>query len=85
MQINIITVPTLPLNSKRDKSESEVTSKRLKLGAFDPYMNEYVLNSNEVLIPQIPVIRNCGYTLLQNNSTSVVAFDLDCTNVLRSR
>ena len=53
-----------------------------KLGAFDPYMNEYVLNSNEVLIPQVPVIRNCGYTLLQNNSTSVVAFDLDCTNVI---
>ena len=53
-----------------------------KLGAFDPYMNEYVLNSNEVLIPQAPVIRNCGYTLLQNNSTSVVAFDLDCTNVI---
>lgn len=53
-----------------------------KLGAFDPYMNEYVLNSNEVLIPQAPIIRNCGYTLLQNNSTSVVAFDLDCTNVI---
>ena len=53
-----------------------------KLGAFDPYMNEYVLNSNEVLIPQAPVIRNCGYTLLQNNSTSVVTFDLDCTNVI---
>ena len=53
-----------------------------KLGAFDPYMNEYVLNSNEVLIPQAPVIRNCGYTLLQNNSTSVVTFDLDCTNLI---
>jgi len=53
-----------------------------KLGAFDPYMNEYVLNSNEVLIPQVPVIRNCGYTLLQNNSTSVVTFDLDCTNLI---
>ena len=53
-----------------------------KLGAFDPYMNEYVLSSNDVLLPQIPVSRNCGYTLLQENSTSVISFDLDCTSVI---
>ena len=53
-----------------------------KLGAFDPYMNEYVLNSNEVLIPQVPVKRNCGYTLIQNDSESAISFDLDCTTLI---
>ena len=31
-----------------------------KLGAFDPYMNEYVLSSNEVKIPQEQQAQNCG-------------------------
>jgi len=53
-----------------------------KLGAFDPYMNEYVLNSNEVLIPQKTVKRNCGYTLIQNDSESAISFDLDCTTLI---
>ncbi len=31
-----------------------------KLGAFDPYMNEYVLSSNEIKIPQDDPAQNCG-------------------------
>jgi hypothetical protein len=31
-----------------------------KLGAFDPYMNEYVLSSNEILIPQPIDCIECG-------------------------
>ena len=31
-----------------------------KLGAFDPYMNEYVLSSNETKIPQEEPAQNCG-------------------------
>ena len=31
-----------------------------KLGAFDPYMNEYVLSSNEIKIPQEEPAQNCG-------------------------
>jgi len=33
-----------------------------KLGGFDPYMNEYVLSSNEVLLPSDPSCLNCGIT-----------------------
>ena len=50
-----------------------------KPGAFDPYMNEYILSSNDTLLPKIPVTRNCGYTLIQNDSESAISFDLDCT------
>ena len=31
-----------------------------KLGAFDPYMNEYVLSSNEQLLPYNPQCLSCG-------------------------
>ena len=31
-----------------------------KLGAFDPYMNEFVLASNDVKLPQEVQVQNCG-------------------------
>ena len=31
-----------------------------KLGAFDPYMNEYVLSSNDTKLPAEEVVLNCG-------------------------
>ena len=31
-----------------------------KLGAYDPYMNEYVLSSNDILIPQKTIVSFCG-------------------------
>jgi len=34
-----------------------------KLGGFDPYMNEFVISSNDTLKPQPPNEQNCGYTL----------------------
>lgn len=33
-----------------------------KLGGFDPYMNEYVLSSNDVLLPSNPQCLDCGIT-----------------------
>ena len=33
-----------------------------KLGGFDPYMNEYVLSSNDILLPQDDAIAECGIT-----------------------
>lgn len=41
-----------------------------KLGAFDPYMNEFVLSSNEIALPTEPVVYNCGVT-----RTVLVSFD----------
>lgn len=31
-----------------------------KLGGFDPYMNEYVLTSNTILKPEVPLCLACG-------------------------
>jgi hypothetical protein len=33
-----------------------------KLGGFDPYMNEYVLTTNDILLPLNPQCLNCGIT-----------------------
>ena len=33
-----------------------------KLGAFDPYMNEFVLSSNSIALPTEEVVSNCGVT-----------------------
>jgi hypothetical protein len=33
-----------------------------KLGGFDPYMNEYVLSSNDILVPSNPQCLDCGIT-----------------------
>ena len=45
-----------------------------KLGGFDPYMDEYVLSSNDILIPSNPQCLDCGisqvFTLLINEELS---------------
>jgi hypothetical protein len=33
-----------------------------KLGGFDPYMNEYVLSSNDIKLPSLPECVECGLT-----------------------
>ena len=40
-----------------------------KLGGFDPYMNEYVLSSNDIELPSNPECINCGISQVFNLST----------------
>jgi len=40
-----------------------------KLGAFDPYMNEFVISSNDIALPVEPVVFNCGVTRTVNVSS----------------
>lgn len=53
-----------------------------KLGGYDPYMNEYVLSSNDKLVPQATIVRDCGYTLRKTDASSPFAFDLDCSTII---
>jgi len=43
-----------------------------KLGAFDPYMNEFVISSNDIALPVEPVVFNCGVTRTVNVSADGV-------------
>lgn len=42
-----------------------------KLGGFDPYMNEFVISSNDTLKPQAANEENCGYVLDVNGNNDV--------------
>ena len=53
-----------------------------KLGGFDPYMNEFVLSSNTQKIPQPPTERQCGYTLLMNDSTEPYTLNIDLGTII---
>lgn len=46
-----------------------------KLGGFDPYMNEYVLSSNEIELPLNPECLNCGIS--QTFSLSTIGEEQD--------
>ena len=49
----------------------------IKLGGYDPYMNEYVLNSSDILLPSnIPCI-NCDATYTYQFNTTQIDFCVD--------
>lgn len=49
-----------------------------KLGAFDPYMNEYVLSSNTIELPTEPVEINCGVSRrLTVTATEPISFTVN--------
>jgi hypothetical protein len=51
-----------------------------KLGAFDPYMNEFVLSSNSTALPAEEVVFNCGVTrtiTVQTDVSSPNTFAVD--------
>ena len=48
-----------------------------KIGGFDPYMNEYVLSSNNTPIPVPTVGTPCGTTLTQTNATNNLSYTVN--------
>jgi hypothetical protein len=53
-----------------------------KLGGFDPYMNEFVLSSNDILIPQPIDIRECGYSLILSQLLTPYNLEIDLTTII---
>lgn len=54
-----------------------------KLGAFDPYMNEYVLASNDTKLPQEVEVQNCGVDRrLTVTAASPVSFTVNLGNTV---
>ena len=64
----------------RDQFNAQLTTQ--KLGGFDPYMNEYVLSTNNKAVP-IPVPEvPCGQTLSQLNSATVLTYEVNLGAVI---
>ena len=54
----------------------------IKLGGYDPYMNEYVLNTSDILLPSdVPCI-NCDTTYTYQFNTPTITFCVDLGNVV---
>ena len=54
-----------------------------KLGAFDPYMNEFVLSSNTEKLPTVPVLINCGVQRrITVTSASPLSFTVNLGNTI---
>ena len=53
-----------------------------KLGAYDPYMDEYVLSTNGDTVPLPPVILPCGTQKSLVNSTSAQEYTIEIGNVI---
>ena len=52
-----------------------------KLGGFDPYMNEYVLSSNNIEIPFLPQCLDCGITQTFNLKSETIKSINYCVNL----
>tara|TARA_B100001094_G_scaffold295857_1_gene317539 strand:+ start:4737 stop:9629 length:4893 start_codon:yes stop_codon:yes gene_type:complete len=55
-----------------------------KLGGYDPYMNEYVLNTNLKTVPFPEVGTPCGTTLSQNNAVNVLSYTVNVGDAVGS-
>jgi len=57
-----------------------------KIGAFDPYMNEYVLTNNDISLPEEAKIYSCGsrnqFTTDQELDSGVTSYQIDFGNDL---
>jgi len=53
-----------------------------KLGGFDPYMNEFILTSNLVKIPQPPSRKDCGYNLIMSDLSEPYTVVIDLTTII---
>ena len=64
----------------RDQFNDQLTTQ--KLGGYDPYMQEYVLSTNNQSVPvPIPLIP-CGQTLTQYNSSNTVEYEASLGTVI---
>ncbi len=55
-----------------------------KLGGFDPYMNEYVLSSNDTPVPEDGIVSDCGITTTINieNYSDIFTQSVDLGNLV---
>lgn len=59
----------------RDQFNAQLTTQ--KLGGYDPYMDEYVLSTNNEAVPiPIPTVP-CGQTVTQNGNAATITYEVD--------
>lgn len=64
----------------RDRFNAQLTTQ--KLGGFDPYMNEYVLATNNTSVPLPLVQLPCGQEISQNQTDQTLSFTVNFGTVI---
>ena len=64
----------------RDEFNAGVTLQ--KLGGYDPYMDEYVLSSNDIGVPMPLQVIPCGQAVTQSNAISPLEYEVDLGSVI---
>jgi len=74
-------VSTFGMNSWfRDSFNTQLTTQ--KLGAYDPYMDEYVLGTNLIKVPVPLNLVPCGQQGQHDRSSQIISYDVDLGNVI---
>lgn len=53
-----------------------------KLGGYDPYMDEYVLSTNDKEVPRPPVVYQCGSEFNTTNTSTAVSYTIDFGTII---
>ena len=64
----------------RDQFNDQLTTQ--KLGGFDPYMNEYVLGTNDISVPLPLVEFPCGQEISQNSTSQDLEFTVNFGSII---
>ena len=64
----------------RDQFNAQVATQ--KLGGYDPYMDEYVLSTNNDPVPTETPVLPCGQKVTQKDSTKIITYEVDLGSVI---
>tara|TARA_R110002050_G_scaffold150238_3_gene276925 strand:+ start:4234 stop:9033 length:4800 start_codon:yes stop_codon:yes gene_type:complete len=64
------------------RDEFQLALETQKLGGFDPFMDEFVLSTNDIKVPVPPVIYECGIEFQGRQSAEVATYTVDLTSVI---
>ena len=64
----------------RDQFTEQLTTQ--KLGGYDPYMNEYVLGTNNIAVPMPLVELPCGQEISQNATNQTLSFTVNFGQII---
>ena len=64
------------------RDEFQLALDTQKIGGYDPYMDEYVLSTNNIKVPVPPVVYECGIEFQGLNVTSSQSYTVNLTSVI---
>ncbi len=64
------------------RDEFQLALDTQKIGGYDPYMDEYLLSTNDIKVPVPPIIYECGSEFQGLNVTTAQSYTIDLTSTI---